>query len=34
VPEISTQMSISVIAAILVITTVASLVVTSRRSAK
>lgn len=34
VPEISTQMSIGVIAAILLVTTVASLVVTSRRAAK
>ncbi len=34
VPEISTQMSIGVIAAILLVTTVASLVVTSRRAAR
>ena len=34
VPEISTQMSITVITAILVVTTVASLVVTGRRTAK
>lgn len=34
VPEISTQMSISVITGILVVTTVASLVVTSRRKAQ